>query len=857
MRRKIQSFAVSLFLIIATFAAFSLVFDYSPNVKGATLYVGGFGPGNFSTIQEAINAANNGDTVFVYSGTYYEKVNVDKTINLTGENRDTTMIDSGGDTVKISEDWVNITGFTIKHPPAPQGNAGLRVDSNYNNISGNKVNDLYIGIHLRNSRGNNIINNEMSKTGIYITGNHVEHWNTHNIDTSNTVDGKTVYYWKNQIGGIIPIDAGQVILANCTNVIVTKQDIHSGSCGIELGFSSNNEVTGNIISSTALDGITLYYSNMNLLTNNTISESHVKSGIYVESSNMNDITNNTVFSHWRSGIYVNVSSYNKIVDNQISDTNNAIFLHNSEENLIIGNTATLAGFNGIHVYYSSNNTIENNTCNLNDFAGISIRYSHYNIMNNNTCNSNWRYGVELSYSEENIIRGNTLLDNANGIRLHTYSNNNNILNNKISGSSWSGIHLEPSAFNNIVNNNITSSAENGIDFEMSSSNNIMNNNITSNGENGIYFIDSIHNKIVGNNISDNTEDGIRFFNSPENKIIRNNVSNNSDGIQMDYFNDGIDIEDNVISSNSENGIYIYWDCNGNNITANRVLGNGVGINISAYSNNNTIIANNVFNNSDGIFLHDAVDNSIYHNNIINNTNQAFDNTNNSNQWDDGYPSGGNFWSDYTGLDIYNGPNQDILGSDGIGDDPYVIDLDSQDDYPLWEPYSNFMVLKPGWNLISIPLIQEDEDLTKVLELIDGYYDAVQWYDITDSNDHWKHHHINKLFGNDLSDLNETMGFWIYITAPGDIIFFYLGTKPTMNQKIALYPGWNLVGYPSLSNKPRDTALNNIIFGTDVDAIQTYDAATGNWEVLGPSDDFELGRGYWVHSLVEKVWEVPL
>jgi hypothetical protein len=66
-----------------------------------------------------------------------------------------------------------------------------------------------------------------------------------------------------------------------------------------------------------------------------------------------------------------------------------------------------------------------------------------------------------------------------------------------------------------------------------------------------------------------------------------------------------------------------------------------------------------------------------------------------------------------------------------------------------------------------------------------------------------------------------------------------------------------VGYPSLTNKPRDTALNNIIFGSDVDAIQTYDAATGNWEVLGPSDEFELGRGYWVHSKVEKVWVVPL
>ncbi|UCE35954.1 MAG: hypothetical protein JSW00_10330, partial [Thermoplasmata archaeon] len=87
------------------------------------------------------------------------------------------------------------------------------------------------------------------------------------------------------------------------------------------------------------------------------------------------------------------------------------------------------------------------------------------------------------------------------------------------------------------------------------------------------------------------------------------------------------------------------------------------------------------------------------------------------------------------------------------------------------------VLKKGWNLISIPLIQEEQNLKKVLEMIDGYYDIVQWYDITDTNDPWKHHKVGKPYGNDLSDINEKMGFWIYITNPGDTIFLYNGTKP--------------------------------------------------------------------------------
>jgi hypothetical protein len=57
-----------------------------------------------------------------------------------------------------------------------------------------------------------------------------------------------------------------------------------------------------------------------------------------------------------------------------------------------------------------------------------------------------------------------------------------------------------------------------------------------------------------------------------------------------------------------------------------------------------------------------------------------------NVWDDGYPSGGNYWSDYKGIDVKSGPNQDQPRSDGIGDTPYVIDANNQDRYPLMNPY---------------------------------------------------------------------------------------------------------------------------------------------------------------------------
>lgn len=62
-----------------------------------------------------------------------------------------------------------------------------------------------------------------------------------------------------------------------------------------------------------------------------------------------------------------------------------------------------------------------------------------------------------------------------------------------------------------------------------------------------------------------------------------------------------------------------------------------------------------------------------------------------NVWDYGYPSGGNYWSDYNGTDLFSGKSQNETGSDGIGDAPYFIDADNTDRYPLMGAFQNFAV----------------------------------------------------------------------------------------------------------------------------------------------------------------------
>jgi hypothetical protein len=102
------------------------------------------------------------------------------------------------------------------------------------------------------------------------------------------------------------------------------------------------------------------------------------------------------------------------------------------------------------------------------------------------------------------------------------------------------------------------------------------------------------------------------------------------------------------------------------------------------------MSNNVANNSrfGGIFCSSS--NTLYHNNFVNNTNQVVVENSGVNAWDNGYPSGGNYWSDYNGTDFYRGSSQNESGLDGIGDFPYVIDQNNTDMYPLMTPWTEIL-----------------------------------------------------------------------------------------------------------------------------------------------------------------------
>jgi parallel beta-helix repeat protein len=196
--------------------------------------------------------------------------------------------------------------------------------------------------------------------------------------------------------------------------------------------------------------------------------------------------------------------------------------------------------------------------------------------------------------------------------------------------------------------------------------------------NGIY-LNRISNVTLKNISIKSFHNGVYENGCSNNRIVETNLSSNDYGVyfQLSNFNT---IEGNNITKNTYAGIWLELSQYNNiskNTLANTIAFNGIGgIKLQDFSNYNNIVDNYLTSNAwYGIYVENSWFNHVFHNNFVNNYDQAYCDSS-GNAWDDGYE--GNYWSDYDGTDS---------DGDGIGDTSYIIDSSDQDNYPLMSPWN--------------------------------------------------------------------------------------------------------------------------------------------------------------------------
>lgn len=309
-----------------------------------------------------------------------------------------------------------------------------------------------------------------------------------------------------------------------------------------------------------------------------------------------------------------------------------IYVYNGtyKENITVNKTLSIVGEN--------NNATIINGMKLDTVVKITV--DHVNIISlqiiNSSSTTDHNMGVSVS-SHSCMLINNVISNNTIGIKVNGFAYTV-IFENKIDKNTY-GIMLYNANYTRISKNELTSN-----NFGIYTSGTVCSNN-------------TITNEIIISNYV-----GIQFSNTTYSIISESSIFNNNYGI-----------------------VLLDPSCYQNTLNKNNISFNLVGITLN-FSSSNKIIENNIINNTNyGLWLSESNNNQIYSNNFVDNANHTYCSAV-SNQWNSEYPTGGNYWSDYTGIDKKSGPNQDQPGSDGIGDSPYQIwELENVDHYPLMRP----------------------------------------------------------------------------------------------------------------------------------------------------------------------------
>ncbi|MCK5291807.1 MAG: right-handed parallel beta-helix repeat-containing protein [Thermoplasmata archaeon] len=792
MKVKSKSLIVVGILLMSTFYLASMILPV--NVRASTLYVGGTGPGNYTTIQSAIDNAVTGDTIYVFNGVYGERIEVNKTLSLVGEDRNETIIDGMGlgHVVNVTADSVNITGFKVIH------------------------------------------NDEQSKAGIHLQGVHGCFIVNNNVSSN---DGYSIY------------------LVSSDNNTVANNVLWENMFGIHLVDSHGNDIIRNMVSSGTRDGITLLDSDNNTVANNRVSRNH--DGIALYFSTDNTLVNNTAMSNRNDGIYLRYSNSNEVINNTLGSNNH-----------------------GIHIRTSDNNTATDNYAWDNEYVGIALLVSDGNTVSDNVVTSNNQYGIRLTDSNNNTVADNLAWNNEDGIHL-IFSHGNTVADNLVTLNNQVGIRLEVSNNNTVHHNNIINNSQQAAD---DLDTNQWDDGYPSGGNywsdyTGVDVFSGPNQDIPGSDgkgdtpyvIDADSEDRyplVAPVPRPPSAPLNLSAFPGDQQIALTWdtpsFDGSLPITNYRIYRRTAPGGEVFFVEIGNVLTyPDTGLTNGqmYCYRVSAVNGvgegplSNEACATPTATPGAPVILQADLSGSRMENVTV--------------KWDLSSDDGAGQDS-VVGYSIYRGTTYDgnaagyqpvatvpkgtILYVDnftGEGDpNNYfyqicAIDLNNLTHCSVNQAGKFTRSLLNGPNLVSIPLIQSDENIETVLQTVK--WDKAWTYD--SSTQKWESHTLFKPYKGELNEANTSIGIWVNVIQPSNLTV--AGIVPS-STSIYLHAGWNLVGFPSFNGTYTVSDLKATV---GVESMEGFDALTLPYFLreLADGDMLQTGFGYWIRTSGDGSW----
>lgn len=510
----------------------------------------------YHSIGEAVDVANDGDTIYVKPGTYREHIVLDKSIVLMpprGEDGIVNLAGDGSDIgIEVQADGCTIEGLTISDFAGP----GIYVESKGNEIRKNVLVDNVHGIFLNATSGNVIENNQqqggycgvvlLSASGNTVTGNIAE-----------------------DCAGSTELPGSGILLNSASKNVISESSAEGCAMGFRLvSGSSENELSGNNMIDCRFGVLIEMASEANSIRGGSIENS--TTAISLNDASKNLIQDNTVKNSTNFGIAIFSSTENSFVENSLVGIETGIMIsENSWGNIFTDNGIETAG-SGIVITDSSANRLERNLL-TGVQLGLSVDGTAKESFNN-------------QIPESNTIDGKPVL--------YLYDR---------SGEEFSGEygHITLASCENCIVRE--SSVTNDAIFVYLSQGCKILDSVVSNGY-GMLIRGSDNNEITGNEVCDNRFGGIMVVESNKNLIGENTASRNDrDGILIGE-SDSNQIQSNTVEENGETGIRLRSSTDAE-ITGNSVIGNGVGISISGSAGciiyRNNLIENAVQAEDDG------------------------------------------------------------------------------------------------------------------------------------------------------------------------------------------------------------------------------------------------------------------